>query len=77
LHLLIRYEPAMLDVMDEAQCFDVLLKSAGYVLNIAPEASADKFMGDTPQHDMDISQLLLRFGCGAERKDTVVVIVVV
>ena len=48
LNLLIRYEPAMFDVIDEAQCFDVLLKSTRYVLNIAPKASADKFMGDTP-----------------------------
>jgi len=38
----------MLDVIDEAQCFDVLLKTTRYVLSIAPEARADKFMGDTP-----------------------------
>jgi hypothetical protein len=63
----------MFDVIDEAQCFDVLLKSTGYVLNIAPEARADKFMDDTPKHDMNFSQLFLRFGCGVERKSTVVV----
>lgn len=62
----------MFDVMDEAQCFDVLLKSTRYVLNIAPEARADKFPGDTPQHGMDFSHLLLRFRCSAERKSTVV-----
>jgi hypothetical protein len=48
LHPLIRHESTIFDVMNEAQRFDILLKSTRYVLSIAPEAGPDKFMGDTP-----------------------------
>jgi hypothetical protein len=73
LHPLIRYESTIFDVIHEAQCFDILLKSTRYVLSIAPEAGPNKFTGDAPQHDMNFGQLLLRLGCSAERKSTVVV----
>ena len=73
LHLLVRHEPAMFDVMNEAQRFDVLLKATRYVLSIAPEARPNKFMRDPPQHGVNFGQLFLRLGRGAVRKDTVVV----
>jgi len=63
----------MFDVIGEAQCFDILLKTTRYVLSIPPETRADKFMGDTLQQGMNFGQLLLRLGCGAEREYTVIV----
>jgi len=47
LYRLIGYKSTVLDVIDEAQCFDILLKTTGYVLSMAPEARPDKFMGET------------------------------
>jgi hypothetical protein len=63
----------MLDVINEAQCFDILLKSARYALSIPPKAGPDKFVGDAPQRGMNFCQLLFRLGCGAERSNMVVV----
>lgn len=40
--------------MDEAQGFDVLLKSAGYVVGVAPKAWANKLVGNAPQHGVGI-----------------------
>jgi hypothetical protein len=73
LRLLIRYEPATFNVMDEAQGFDIFLESTGNVMSIAPEAGPNKFVGDTPQHGMSFGQLPFRFIGGAKRKNAVVV----
>jgi len=70
---LIRYESTTLNVMDEAQGFDILLKSTGNVMGVSPEAWSSKFVGDASQHGMSFGQLPFRFIGGAKRKNAVVV----
>ena len=70
---LIRYESTTFNVMDEAQGFDILLKSAGNVMGVSPEAWSSKFVGDAPQHGASFGQLPFRFIGGAKRKDAVIV----
>ena len=72
LHLFIGHESTTFDVMKEAQSFDVLLKSARYVVGIAPETRSVEFVRDILHHKTNFSQLTSCLGGGTEGKCAIV-----